>query len=348
MWKHVRTILVVTVVSVLVWMFAEAETLREQRMSLALSLRVPDGMALVMEAADTGTREVQTEVVLEGSAARMEGAQRALREALVISPGMEGMPSKPGDYEVDLAGVLRTHRVLQDAGVGVKRVEPAVMKVRIEELVEVELPVIVKGDADFQTAPVVTPPKIRLFAPRSEAINLGVMSVATVTLEAQDLARLVPGRPETLTGLRVKAPTELAGSTRARVEPARVDVTVSVRNRTAEITVARVPVHVRLAPSELAGWDISLPEQERFLIDVKVTGSPDVLAQIESKALPIVAVVALSYDELERAAAAGGGAAGQIVKEAVFSDAPAGVRFESAGRTVHVGVTRRAAALPRR
>lgn len=349
MWSRFRTILLVTLVAALVWMFAEADTLREQRATVAVALRVPSGVPQVLEAmTERGPeRDVTAEVVLEGPAAQLERVMPLLREAVVVSPGMEGVPGTPGTFDIELAQVLRAVPVLADAGVGVKRVEPATVKVRVDELVEVELPVRVEGDGDFSVAPVVNPPKVKVFAPKGEAANLSSASTAGVTIETQALSRLVPGRTETLSGLRIELPSEIAGSKRARVEPARADVVVTVRSRTAEIIVQRVPVHVRVAPGELSAWTIDIPEQERFLIDVKVTGAPDVLAQIANKTLPLVATVALSYDELERAVqtpgggGGGSGSSGFIEKDAVFSDVPTTVKFEVADRVVRVRVGKR-------
>jgi hypothetical protein len=349
MWGHIRTILLVTVVAALVWVFAEADTLREQKAGVALSLRVPTGVALVMEAStERGpTQEVSVDAVLEGPTASIERVIPALRETVIVSPGMEGLPATPGTFDVDLAQVLRGLPLLVDAGVGVRRTDPATVKVRIDELVEVELPVRVEGEGDFQSAPVCTPPKVRVFAPRSEAANLSPSSAAVVTLETQAVARLVPGRAETLSALKVGLPAEIANSARARIEPSRVDVTATVRSRTAEVIVARVPVAVRVAPQDFGAWLIDVPEAERFLVDVKVIGAPEVLAQIQNRTIPLVATVSLSYAELERAVTTPGGAVGApgstgvVEKDAVFSDVPTTVRFEVAKKTVRVRVERR-------
>ncbi len=349
MWGHIRTIFVVTIVAALVWVFAEADTLREQKAQVALSLRVPPGEALMMEspAASGPLNSVPVEVTLEGSAAQLERVLPVLRSEVIISPGIEGVPKAPGSYDMDIARVLRSLPLLADAGVGVKQSDPAVIALRVDELAEVELPIRVEGDGDFRTAPVVNPPKVTLFAPKGEAANLARTSAATVVLEPSQLTRLVPGRAETLAGLKVLLPREIEGSSRARVEPARVDVTVSVRNRTAELIVPRVPVEVRLAPEDLAQWTLDIPEGDRFLVDVKVIGSPDVLAQIQNRTLPLVGTVSLSYQELEQAVTGptgrvgGPGSSGVVEKEAQLTDLPTTLRFEVADRLVRVRVGRK-------
>lgn len=349
MWGHIRTIFVVTIVAALVWLFAEADTLREQKAQVSLSLRVPADEPLLLESpASTGPqREVSVEATLEGSAAQLERVLPSLRTAVIVSPGMEGVPNTPGVYDIDLANVLRALPLLAEAGVGVKHTDPPLISLRIDELATVELPVRVESDGDFQTSPTVKPSKVTLFAPKGEAANLSAASAAAVVLDPSQLTRLVPGRAETLAGLRVLLPREVEGSTRARLEPARVDVSLMVRSRTAELIVPRVPVEVRLAPEDLSLWSIDIPEGDRFLIDVKVIGPPDVLAQIQNRTLPLVGTVALSYRELEQAVTGptgrvgGPGSSGVVEKDAVLSDLPTTLRFEVADKSVRVRVGRK-------
>ncbi|MFO0832250.1 MAG: hypothetical protein U0637_10480 [Phycisphaerales bacterium] len=349
MWGHIRTIILVTIVAALVWTFAEADTLREQKAPVTLALRVPTGMPLTIESPTGGAplTDISTEVTLEGPTAQLERVAPALREAVLLSPGMTGVPGVPGTYDVDIAQALRSLPLLAEAGVSVKGVDPPTVKVRVDELAQVELPVRIEGDGDFQGAPVVAPSKVMLYAPKGEAANLSASSSASVMIEAGALSRFVPGRAETLPGMKVQLPREIAASSRARLEPSRVDVTLTVRSRTAELIVPRVPVEVRLAPEDLSVWTIDIPEADRFLVDVKVIGAPDVLTQIQNRTLPLVATVALSYQELERAVTSpqgrvgGPGSSGVVEKEAVFSSLPTSLKFEVEDRVVRVRVGRR-------
>src|SRR5204863_1756520 len=114
------------------------------------------------------------------------------------------------------------------------------------------------------------------------------------------LARLTPTRKATLNGVRLVPPPELASIARLRIEPAAVDVALTLRTKTASIKVPSVPVHIRIAPGELSKWDIEIPEQDRFLTDVTVSGPSELVKQIQDKTVPLVATVSLSFEELER------------------------------------------------
>jgi hypothetical protein len=330
--KRLQTLLIVTLVAAMVWVFAESESLREQRFGATLVLSPEEGSALHIGAAQTGAREVSAELLLEAPAGALDAVRRALAQPLTISPGAPGVPSTEGEFALDLREVLRNNAALLKSGASVQRVDPPTLTIRIEELVPVEVGVQVVGEGEFQGAPVATPPRVRVLAPRGDALMLSASSTSIARIDAASLERLVPGRQEVIPGVRLAAPEELTGAKRVRIAPPTVDVTLTLRSSTAEVIVPRVPVHVRLAPQELSQWDIHVAERDRFLIDVRVTGPAEVLRRIEDRSLTLVAEVALSFEELEN---------GVTSKEAVFSNLPTSLKFDVANRVVHFDVKRR-------
>jgi hypothetical protein len=77
-------------------------------------------------------------------------------------------------------------------------------------------------------------------------------------------------------------------------------------------------VHIRVAPGQLARWQISIPENDQFLRDVRVTGPSEEIERIRKGELRIIAMVALSSQELQ---------AGITSKAASFSDLPSSLQF---------------------
>jgi hypothetical protein len=114
--------------------------------------------------------------------------------------------------------------------------------------------------------------------------------------------------------------------------PARADVALTVRAREVTVRLASVPVQLRIPPAELPNWDIRVPEADQFISDVAVTGPADQVRGIQSGTVQIVAVVPLSFEELERGIAS---------KEAVFVGLPGNVKAEAARRTIRLTITRR-------
>src|SRR5262249_45340484 len=133
------------------------------------------------------------------------------------------------------------------------------------------------------------------------------------------------------------APADLAAIQRLKIEPPVVDIALTLRTKTASIKVPSVPVHVRIAPGELSKWDIEIPEQDRFLTDVTVSGPSDLVKQVQDKPVPLTATVSLSFEEPERMVPS---------KEAVFCPLPTRLHFDVPNKTIRLKIKRREAAAP--
>ena len=120
--------------------------------------------------------------------------------------------------------------------------------------------------------------------------------------------------------------------TNVRVEPQTADVQFKLRSRTKSITIPSVPVQVRLAPSELNNWTVDIPDEDRFLTDVKVSGPRDLVEQVENGDVQLVAVVSLSFRELEQKIP---------TKDVSFGDLPSALQIESAKKQIKLTITKR-------
>jgi hypothetical protein len=342
MWQAIKTFVLVSLVTVIIWAFAEAESLRSAEVrSVEVAVSTPANSKyiadLIQDNAPARTQSLRADVVIDGPAAALETVERILRSPIILSPGMEGFSTEPGRHTVDLQTILRSHPDLRLAsrGVSIKTVSPETIDVRVDELVSRPI----KVDVDVPGAELDGPPEVKttsatITLPKSLEGKLTDSSAATARVEPAALARLNPGRKETVAGVRLVPPPDLAGNPRIRIEPAAVDVALTLRTKSATVKVPSVPVHIRIAPGELSKWDIEVPEQDRFLTDVTVTGPSEVIRQIQEKALPLVATVSLTFEELERMIPS---------KDAVFCDLPTGVRFDVANKTVRLKIKRREA-----
>jgi hypothetical protein len=90
-------------------------------------------------------------------------------------------------------------------------------------------------------------------------------------------------------------------------------------------------VELRIAPELLRTWSVEIPQEERFLREVTVTGPADLVAQIERTGL--IAYVRVLSEDLDR----------QIQsKEAVFTDLPGSpLEFQVETRRVSLRIKRR-------
>jgi hypothetical protein len=340
MWQFIKTIILVTLVTAIIWVFAESESLRPDSFRVELTFAPEPGAKYTIDLAQDSPavrgNTVRADLIIDGPTAALDSVGRSLRNPVLITLGMPGFPTEPGRHAIDLQAVLREHPELRLAGRGVsiKSISPETIVATIEELatVPVKITVDVPG-AELDGPPEVKAQGAAVTLPQSQASRVTQDTAVIARIDPGALARLNPGRKETLTGVRLVAPPELAAIPRLRIEPATVDVALTLRTKTASIKVPSVPVHVRIAPGELSKWDIDIPEQDRFLTDVTVSGPGELVKQIQDKTVPLVATVSLSFEELERNIPS---------KDAVFCDLPnAGLHFDVANKTVRLKIKRR-------
>lgn len=347
---RIRTALVVGVVSILIWVFAEAESLRSMDAPVEIVFEPEPGSSqLVVNLVDptspadapallAGRAAVRTTVTFEGAANAVDAAAgRTRRGPLRVSPGMPGLPRTPGVYTVVLADAVRAHPDLSGLGVTVRRAEAEGVRVAVDDLVTQEHPIVVEAPEGAEASPDPRNPVVRVTMRSRDARGLDASAPAKVRVDERSLAGLISGKREALRGLRVEPPAALAGLEHVTLDPPVADVQVTVRARQGSIRLNAVPVHIRLAPAELAKFDVEVPESDRSLVDVTITGPVELIRQIEEKTLPVIAVVPLSFDELERPITS---------KDATFTSLPSTLKVEVAKRTVRLGITRRPPKLP--
>lgn len=338
MLEFIRNALIVIVITCLVWLFAEAESLRTTQGPAEIVFVTETGsdrVVMLPDSADKLSGRVMTQVEIEGSAASIDAAERVLRRPLRLTPGMDGVPREPGERMVRLAEVLRSHPDLRQLGITVRKIDPAEVRIMIDQIETRELKVVspVERD-DVEGAVEVRPATVKMRLPASQAKLLAESSVLTARLDADVVRSLTRGRRQTVPGVTLTLPSELTLPGVVALEPRTVDVSLTMRAQVRTITIPTVPVHVRLAPAELGTWDIEIPEQDRFITDVSCTGPFEGIAALEDRSVTLVATLALSFEELER---------GVTSKEVVFLDLPPGVKAEAVTRSVRLTIKRRAA-----
>lgn len=330
-------LIVVTIVTGLIWAFAETETLRQRELAIELSYQPAESAANieVLEGPATGVgKTVRVEITLEGSVGAVEEIERLFRQPFPLFGAPGDKTLEPGDQTIDFRSTLRDNPEIRRRGVTIKKVDPPTMLVRVDSIVEREVPLrFDAGSLELESAPEVKPARVKLRLPARDAASLNENSFATCTLDAAAASRLVPGRKESLSALRIIPPSPLASSLRVTCLPAQADVSLTLRRRTATTTLPSVPVHIQLAASEQPNWEIKIDPKDQFLTDVRVSGPSDLIKQIEEKKLPVVAILQLSFTELE---------GGKLTaKEVVFSTMPTTLTFEAANKQVGFTATRK-------
>lgn len=325
---NIRTILLVTLVTLLIWLWAEGESLSSETLNPSITF-VQDSNELLLETTDQQWNGAVS-VRLQGSNRALTDARRDLGKQIRLKVGDQGVPSQPGQQIVDFKKAIEQLPEVRTLGLSVVEVTPANTVVKIVKMMARELTVrpALATDINILGDATVSPAKVTVRAPSELAALLpaDVYAVAPITKEQLGVAR--DDTPQTIT-TTVQIP-ELAGKEGVVITPEKVGVTFRLRRSVDTVTVPSVPVWFSLPPTEGRRWNIDLTDQ--FLRDVTFTGPSDAIAKIRSRDIIPIAEIQLSSDDLEK---------GIEAKEAVFVGLPPGVESGVAVKTVRLKIARR-------
>ena len=333
--EHLRTGLLVTLVTVLIWTFAEGQSLQTKRSSGTIDFASGRGETFSVSVLDnpSNTNSVQLQLQMEGSAARLDRLIDELRKPITLVPGMENIPRQPGQYTIDIRQALRSTQLLKESGVTLIAVQPATVQVAIDSMTTITLPVKVEvpsNELDGQAEP--SPAQVEIRLPTEKTQQLSKEAAVVVRISHDDLAPFEAGHRVTLRGLRIEPGPALAGIKPLELTTSSVDVSLTVRSKLKSITLPTVPVDLRIPPDELKRWVVQIPVEEQSLQNVTVTGPSELIEQIKDGQLAIRAFVRLSFEDLEA----------QIpTKRAEFSELPSALRFRVENWDVHLHITKR-------
>lgn len=333
---RIREFGLVALVTLLIWLFAEAESVRTEVRTVSIEVRAAPNSGKVVALTPGQNWSGTVQVKFEGSNSAIEGIRTLLQTPIVLVPG-DGLPMEAGENPVDLRQALGRRQNIRGEGVTVSEVTPAFVQVQVDDLVRVEVAVRVEAD---EAVVLESPPEplrstVTLLLPALVRDALGESPEAIARLDARDVDGLPEGvRQEKV--LRLDPPEAVRGVVGVRLDPPQVTVGLTLRSRTETYEIPSVPVHIRLPAVEVNNWIVTIPADRQSLLDVSVSGPSELIERIRelghTDPIPIVAVVILTPDDLEH---------GITSKEAVFNTLPGLLKFEAADLTVPFEIMRR-------
>ena len=291
----------ITVVAVLVWLFAEAQSVSERTLDLRVRISTPTGSSWVIQTIDPAWSGVTT-VRVQGARVAVDDAVRLLTEGVDLMIGGPAAPAQRGRQVIDLREALLQNPPLDRAGVTIASVEPRTVEIEIDELVRIDdVPVrpLLPGVATVGEISA-EPPTVTITAPSRAESRIGATLLETgvqARLPLSVLSSLPEGGPQEHEA-RIVLPDALSATPGASVDPATVTLTFTVRSTTERITQASVPIWPQTPPTEINRWDIEVTPV--VLRDVSLVGPSDVIQRIRSGDLRVIATLRLSSDELEQ------------------------------------------------
>ncbi|MCC6679426.1 MAG: hypothetical protein IT445_00840 [Phycisphaeraceae bacterium] len=271
--QKIETFIIVTVISVLVWLYADAQNVDDYTQQIRIKLVAPANQNLIIEP------NVISNLTITYRASNSQQRQfdyRYREHPLQIEVSLPPADS-PRTRPLDLFALVRDSAI-KDLGLNLQLVSPPEQTVHIEQLVDVALPVVPYWDDDLELANVQIPEleKATVSLPQSMA---GLVKNAAVIapLSAAQMTAVKEGIPETRTVQLTLAQSVLDKAddfqkSNFSINPKSANVTFTLQSKNESYTIRRISIDYRVSPVLLRQFDLQIPTEALFLTDVVVNG----------------------------------------------------------------------------
>ena len=288
----------VTLVALLIWIWAAGETRETQTAFLELNFTGPTNDSMRISPKELPP----IRMYLRGPRRALEDAIDRLRKPITLIAGTLGVPSDAGSHELDLTTIGQN--LIDDMGlpVSVTGSDPTDATISIEPLTTVTVavdPVLPKGvrtsgriEVKPETATIVVPASLA----NSDDLRLEAQ------LSASDLEGRQTGRRHEL-----EIPLSLPASSTAsdsivKINPRTVEVRLTLDANETELALSTpVPVQIAGPPSELESMLVEIDPDDAFLRNVVLRGPAETIGRLEANNAAsggIIAFVHLTSDDL--------------------------------------------------
>jgi hypothetical protein len=276
-----RSLLWVAPLTVLIWVYAEREQQTTANVDFQIQVNSPDPNQTV-EIDGSTTRGATVRFVageLKGPKARVEEMRERMQRAsdkdavsIPVDPRLG-----PGTHLVDIRSLVAQDPRFAAGGISVGEIKPSQIKINVDRLREVDVPVKVsRADAGRLKDPVFEPATVKVKAPVSQPDG------GTPQAEA-DLTEILK-TPGPRTGVAVRVRVTGIDGRNVTVEPATVKVTAEVKPGDDSYTIPAVPLYVT-APGDFLKKDVYV-EYPATLGNVTVVGPREQIDALRAGNLP--------------------------------------------------------------
>jgi hypothetical protein len=317
LWIFIRTVIVVTIVTGLVWLYAEGESLKSYSVEADVSFVAPNAN---LQIKPDSARRVRITV-------KCSTSKKAELDRLLVAMPAGGIRLDLGDRgdapNWHVSASLRERLAKQFdkiGGIVIESTQPETLEVDVERLVPITLPVrIESGDIVLAAASTVDPQTVALSVPAAVVARLDSAFVEA-RLDLSKLANLPP-EPSHTQQVPITVPEQWKrlGVT---LPPTIAKVTFSIRKQTETFVIKTIPINLSGPPTSLAKYVVVFDDEQRLLRDVTVTGPHDTIEKIKQDPKLVRADLCLTADELEKNEGKG------PVKGTLSITAPANVTFD--------------------
>jgi len=332
---------IVTILTLIVWLFAESESLTEDELPARVDVVVGEVNRdkLLARAVDFDGR---ISIEVRGPRAAINRASQLMQTPIRLQPGASrgGIPATDGVHVIRTLDVVQTWPELQSTGVSIDYVRPSEIRVEVQELQVVALDptpkiegIAVDGEVRF------APTDISVRMPRSLANAADRSTTITIPISPTDQAsRLAPG-PQTLS-VAIQLPESLKGKPGVTLLTPQVVASFTVVDTNITERLTSVPVQVLLPPVEFDDWSVTVAPDDAIL-QVDVRGPRAAIESLRAGRSNLVGVVTLRDVDLT-AGTTSKPVRFMVLRDGAAAPLPQGVEVVSVKAEVGVSITRRA------
>lgn len=292
-WRsEIGSYLIITVVSVLIWLWAAGET-REQKAVISKALfNVPDDSVWIIDPEIHAFNMV------------IEGSRQSIQNVEILAPNGFRIDIAPnvGAQSIDIVEALNNLPVFQRTGAQLVSIDrPNAMPI-VDRLVQMTPNVVpnLPGVQTVESQPGIEPSTVTLTLPSQVQTRFTDIRVQAFVGQEQSAA-LPEGVLQQLdVNLRL-LPEALAANPHVHLQPATARMSFTIRSQTRELTLGS-DVIVQLAGPADDQDDFIVEFDTNSLRDVTVIADAELIRQIESGAATVIAFVQLKSSEKERIA----------------------------------------------
>ena len=298
MWQKIQTYVFVTIITVLIWLYAEGSTLQKRSLQRQIQFVAPTGLELFI---DPRRPQETVELTVRGPVGQLDELERRLGERRIEIEVAVDSDSDDPQQKVNLHGHLSAYLAGAAPGVALIDLTPTELSIRAERYATRKLPILPVADGDVQVEYTgIDPAEAEVKMPASLLSRLdddakveALMTEAEIAQSEMDKERTAP--------VRLKAP--LAEENGVTVDPQTANVTFKITQTTESYTVPHIPLRFSKPASAEGQYEVYLVggEEKEAVRVIEVTGPTEIIDQIKDEVLTVKAVLDLNLVDLGEA-----------------------------------------------
>tara|TARA_B100000683_G_C12463184_1_gene544916 strand:+ start:62 stop:1078 length:1017 start_codon:yes stop_codon:yes gene_type:complete len=295
---HIREYITVTLVAVLVWLYAEGENIKTYEMDVPIQFVAATGQNLLIS---PSRLEKNPRVTIQCSSAQHVQLEQLFDGSPIPVPLSEDPNAPEGNQQLLLKQLFTSLPIFSKLSVNITEVKPAQVMVNVKSLQTIDLKIteLTEGDTQLQDV-VIEPSNATLHLPKDMLTNITENDTILARLNKQVLDRLALNQSHTIDGVQLIAPAAVR-TEYVRIDPPTAKVTFTLTRQTKTAIISSVAVRLVLPAASMSQYDVSLLNDEDKLIrSVKLTGPNDLIDAIEQRKIKIWADLKLEADDLAK------------------------------------------------